>query len=150
MDWGVFVIFLLACGAAAATGAGFAPGSWYRALSKPAWTPPNGVFPVVWTFLYISAAVAAARVANLDNNAYAMAFWGMQIAFNTLWSPVFFGLHRIRAALGVMGGLWAAVCGTMVSFFQLDTIAGLLFVPYLIWVTLAAALNISIWRRNPE
>ena len=79
-----------------------------------------------------------------------MALWAMQIAFNTLWTPVFFGLHRIRAAFVIMLGLWIAVAGTMISFWQLDWIAGALFVPYLIWVTVAGALNASVWLRNPN
>ena len=148
MDWLLFAIFLAACGAAATTGSMFMPGAWYRALSKPSWTPPDWVFPVVWTILYVSSAYAAARVAPLEGSAYAMAFWAMQIAFNTLWTPVFFGLHRIRAGFVVMLGLWIAVAGTMVAFFQLDWIAGALFVPYLIWVTVAGALNGSVWMRN--
>ena len=148
MDWLLFAIFLAACGAAATTGSMFMPGAWYRALSKPSWTPPDWVFPVVWTILYVSSAYAAARVAPLDGSAYAMAFWAMQIAFNTLWTPVFFGLHRIRAGFVVMLGLWIAVAGTMVTFFQLDWIAGALFVPYLLWVTVAGALNGSVWMRN--
>jgi tryptophan-rich sensory protein len=149
MDWGLFAIFLAACGAAATTGSMFMPGAWYRALSKPSWTPPDWLFPVAWTILYISSAVAAARVAPLEGSGYAMAFWAMQIAFNTLWTPVFFGLHRIRAGFVVMLGLWIAVAGTMVTFFQLDWIAGALFVPYLVWVTVAGALNGSVWMRNP-
>jgi len=128
MDWVLFAIFLAACGAAATTGSMFMPGAWYRALSKPPWTPPDWVFPVVWTVLYISSAFAAARVAMLEGSAYAMAFWAMQIAFNPLW---------------------IAVAGTMVTFFQLDWIAGAMFVPYLIWVTVAGALNASVWMRNP-
>lgn len=150
MDWGLFAIFLAACGAAATTGSMFMPGAWYRGLSKPGWTPPDWVFPVTWTVLYLSAAIAAARVAPLEGSAYAMAFWAMQIAFNTLWTPVFFGLHRIRAAFVIMAFLWIAVAGTMVSFFQLDWIAGALFVPYLVWVTIAGALNGSVWMRNPN
>ena len=148
MDWLLFAIFLAACGAAATTGSMFMPGAWYRALSKPSWTPPDWVFPVVWTILYISSAFAASRVAPLEGSAYAMAFWAMQIAFNTLWTPVFFGLHRIRAGFVVMLGLWIAVAGTMVTFWQLDWIAGALFVPYLVWVTIAGALNGSVWMRN--
>ncbi|PWK61530.1 tryptophan-rich sensory protein TspO [Roseicyclus mahoneyensis] len=150
MDWGLFAIFLAACGAAATTGSMFMPGEWYRALSKPPWTPPNWVFPVVWTTLYISSAVAAARVAPLEGSAHAMAFWAMQIAFNTLWTPVFFGLRRIKAGFVVMIGLWIAVAGTTVTFLQLDWIAGALFVPYLIWVSVAGALNGSVWMRNPN
>jgi tryptophan-rich sensory protein len=126
----------------------FMPGAWYRALSKPSWTPPDWVFPVAWTVLYLSSAVAAARVAPREGAAYGMAFWAMQIAFNTLWTPVFFGLRRIRAAFFIMLGLWIAVAGTMLAFFQLDWLAGALFVPYLVWVSIAGALNASVWMRN--
>ena len=150
MDWALFAIFLAACVAAATTDSMFMPGAWYRALSKPSWTPPDWVFPVAWTVLYLSSAVAAARVAPLEGAAYGMAFWAMQIAFNTLWTPVFFGLRRIRAAFFIMLGLWIAVAGTMLAFFQLDWIAGALFVPYLIWVSIAGALNASVWMRNPS
>lgn len=126
------------------------PGAWYRGLDKPTWTPPDWMFPVVWMILYVSAAYAAARVAPMEGAAYAMAFWAMQIAFNTLWTPVFFGLRNIKAAFFIMLGLWVAVAGTMASFFMLDWIAGALFVPYLVWVSVAGALNASVWARNPN
>ncbi|QYK40584.1 MAG: tryptophan-rich sensory protein [Paracoccaceae bacterium] len=149
MDWGLFLTFLAACGAAAATGAMFEPGAWYDRLRKPVWTPPGWVFPVVWTILYISMAVAAARIAVLPGSGQALAFWAAQIAFNTLWTPVFFGLHRMGAAMVVMGGLWLFVALTTVSFWLLDPVAGLLFAPYLVWVTVAGALNLAVWRMNP-
>ncbi len=150
MDWSVFILFIGACGAAAATGSMFPPGQWYNALVKPPWTPPNWLFPVVWTMLYIASAVAATRVAVLDGNAHAMGFWALQIALNTLWTPVFFGLHRIRGGLVVLVFLWLAVLGSMITFFAADTIAGLLMLPYLIWVSIAGALNVAVWRLNPD
>ncbi len=150
MDWGLFLTFLAACGAASATGAMFEPGKWYEGLAKPRWTPPGWVFPVAWSVLYICMAVSAARVAALPDNGQAMAFWALQIAFNTLWTPIFFGLHRMRAAMVVMVGLWLSVAATMLAFFQLDLIAGWLFVPYLVWVSIASALNFSVWRMNPD
>jgi tryptophan-rich sensory protein len=149
MDWTLFLTFLAASGAAAATGAMFEPGAWYKSLKKPSWTPPNWAFPVVWTILYIAMSVAAARVAALPGTGQALAFWGAQIAFNTLWTPIFFGLYRLGAAMIVMLGLWLFVALTTVSFWQHDWIAGALFVPYLIWVTVAGALNFSVWRLNP-
>ncbi|MXQ09758.1 sensory protein TspO [Alphaproteobacteria bacterium GH1-50] len=148
MDWSLFFIFFLGCCAAASTGALFQPGDWYDGLDKPAWTPPDWVFPVTWTVLYISMAIAAARVAVLDGSAHAMAFFAAQLAFNTLWTPIFFGLHRMGAGMIVILCLWATVAATMLAFFALDTLAGALFVPYLIWVTIASALNFSVWRRN--
>ncbi len=149
MDWSVFILFLAACCAAAATGSMFPPGPWYRNLSKPRWTPPDWLFPLAWTTLYLASAYAATRVAMLEDNAHAMGFWALQIALNTLWTPVFFGLERIRTGFVVLIFLWIAVFGTMLSFFQHDLIAGLLFVPYVIWVSVAGALNLAVWRLNP-
>jgi len=148
MDWMLFLIFLVGCGAAATTGAMFQPGEWYDALAKPRWTPPDWVFPVTWTVLYLCIAAAAARVVVLDGNAYAMAFFAVQLAFNVLWTPIFFGLHRMKAALLVIVLLWASVAATLWHFWQLDWIAGLLFVPYLVWVSIATALNFEVWRLN--
>ena len=150
MDWSAFFIFFGACCAAASTGAMFSPDEWYRELTKPSWTPRNWVFPVTWSVLYILIALAATRVVGMEGAGHALAFWGLQMTLNTLWSPIFFGLRRIRAALVAVGALWAAVAGTMLALFQLDWIAGAMFVPYLIWVTIAAALNFSIWRTNED
>ena len=149
MDWMLFAIFLAACFAAGTTGAVFPPGDWYRALKKPSWTPPDWVFPVTWIVLYTSMSFAAARVAPMDASGYAMAFFALQIALNTLWTPIFFGLRRMAGGMLVLSFLWAAVLATLVTFWQLDLIAGLLLVPYLIWVSIAAALNFSVWRLNP-
>ncbi|MCV2875956.1 tryptophan-rich sensory protein [Rhodobacteraceae bacterium XHP0102] len=149
MDWSVFILFFAACAAAASTGSLFSPGQWYKDLRKPFFTPPNWLFPVAWTVLYIASAYAATRIAMLDGNAHAIGFWALQIALNTLWSPVFFGLRRIRAGMVVLSALWIAVCGTMLSFWALDPLAGALIVPYLMWVTVAGALNLAVWRLNP-
>lgn len=128
----------------------FSPGQWYRDLSKPRWTPPDWLFPLAWTVLYICSAVAATRVSILGGTAHAMGFWALQIALNTLWTPVFFGLERIRAGALVLGFLWISVAGCLVTFFMADPLAGWLIVPYLVWVTIAGALNLSVWHRNPE
>jgi len=150
MDWTLFAIFLAACFAAGSTGALFEPGKWYESLSKPSWTPPNWLFPVAWATLYLCIAAAAARVAPLEGSQYAMAFFALQIALNTLWTPVFFGLKRMGAGMVVLVALWIAVATTLGIFWSLDWIAGLLFVPYLVWVTVAGALNYTVWRMNPD
>lgn len=148
MDWILFLIFLAGCFAAGTTGAVFPPGDWYDGLKKPGWTPPNWLFPVAWTTLYLCIAIAAARASVQDGSSYAMAFFALQLALNTLWTPVFFGLRRMDGGMAVLVCLWLAVFATLIMFWQLDTIAGLLFVPYLIWVTVAGALNWSVWRLN--
>ncbi len=150
MSFSLFAIFLLACAGAATTGALFKPGAWYRTLDKPTWTPPDWVFPLAWTSIYLLISFAGARVAVMEGNAYAMAFWASQAAFSTLWTPVFFGLRRLKGALLVMIPLWLSVLGCTWAHFQIDTLAGLAFVPYLVWVTVAAVLNASVARLNPN
>ncbi|MDA8585504.1 tryptophan-rich sensory protein [Rhodobacteraceae bacterium] len=150
MDFILFCIFLATCFGAGATGAAFPPGEWYRNLVKPRWTPPNWAFPVMWTSIYLLISFAAARVAGLEGSGYAMAFWAAQIAFNALWTPIFFGLRRMRDALFVMAFLWLSVLGCVITHWQLDIWAGLAMVPYLMWVTVAGALNYTVWRMNPD
>jgi translocator protein len=150
MDWVLFATYFAACAAAATTGALIQPGPWYDALRKPWWTPPPIVFPLVWTTLYILMSWSAARVAALPGSGQAMAFWAVQIALNTLWTPVFFGLKRMQAGFVVILCLWAAVAATTVSFWAIDPVAGAMFAPYLLWVTIAGALNFTVWRLNPD
>ena len=150
MDYILFAIFLAACFGAGATGAVFPPGQWYKSLDKPAWTPPDWAFPIMWTTIYLLIAFAAARVAGLSGSGYAMAFWAAQIAFNALWTPVFFGLRRMKGALIVMAFLWLSVLGCVVTHLQLDLWAGMAMLPYLAWVTVAGMLNLSVVRLNPD
>ena len=148
MDILTFLVFLGATFAAASTGALFPPGDWYAGLDKPSWTPPNWLFPIAWTVLYIAMAVAAARIAALPENGLALAIWALQIALNAIWTPYFFGLRRMDLAMVVILCLWLAVAGTLATFLRLDAVAGWLIAPYLVWVSYAAALNFSVWRRN--
>ncbi|MBD3765666.1 MAG: tryptophan-rich sensory protein [Rhodobacterales bacterium] len=152
MDLALFFTHLAACGAAAATGAMFQPGEWYRSLDKPRWTPPDWLFPVAWAVLYLAMSAAAARVGGFEGErpgtGLALSLWSVQIALNTLWTPVFFGLRRMGAGLVVLGLLWLAVAATAGAFWQIDRIAGLMMLPYLAWVTVAGALNHAVWWRN--
>ncbi|MTH63013.1 tryptophan-rich sensory protein TspO [Paracoccus shanxieyensis] len=144
-----FLIFLLACGAAATTGILFQPGAWYEGLRKPGFTPPNWAFPVTWTTLYVLMAWAGARLAGLPGSGMALALWGAQIALNTLWTPVFFGARRMAAGMAIIAILWLVVAALMVEAFRLDLWAGMMILPYLAWLCVAAALNFRIWRLNP-
>ena len=105
---------------------------------------------MAWTTLYLLMAFAGARVALAPENGLALALWALQIALNTLWTPVFFGLRRMRAGLVVLSALWLAVAAALVALWQVDSWAGLAFVPYLCWVSVAWALNLSVLRRNPD
>lgn len=150
MDFRLFLIFLAATGAAAATGSIFSPGDWYAGLTKPWFTPPPAAFPIVWTTLYILMSVAAARVGPKPGSQYALALWSWQIALNTLWTPVFFGANNMWAGLVIIVLMWLAIAGTIVTFWRKDRLAGALMVPYLAWVSVAAALTIALIRLNPQ
>ena len=144
----LFPIFLLTCAVAGTAGVLFRPGQWYRDLDKPAWTPPNWLFPIVWAILYVLIALAATRVAAQPGAELALALWSLQITLNTLWSGVFFGLHRMLAGAVIIAALWVAVMTTTLAFWAVDALAALMMVPYLIWGTYALALNMSVWLRN--
>lgn len=148
MFWILFFVFLAACFAAGTTGAIFPPGQWYDQLEKPSWTPPNFLFPLAWTTLYLFMSYAGALAAIVPDNGLAMALWSLQIALNALWTPVFFGLHKLKAALFVLVCLWISVAAAMLALWQVNVVAGLLFLPYLAWVSVAGALNYSVWRLN--
>jgi tryptophan-rich sensory protein len=148
----LFLVFLLACGCAATTGYLFPTGPWYADLRKPAWTPPNWAFPVAWTILYVLIAIAGARVAAVGGPGatWALAFWALQIAANTLWTPTVFGANRLRVGLGVIAVLWLAILLCLVASWRVSTLAGLCLLPYLAWVSLAAGLNWKLIRLNPN
>ena len=148
-DWGLFGLFLGASVAAGITGWMFKPGTWYEGLVKPDWRPKNWMFPVAWTTIYLLSSLAAARVAVQPGNAFAMGFWALQIALNTLWTPTFFGARRMGLSVVVMGALCFAVLGMLWTFWRLDGWAFLLILPYAGWLSLAAPLNWRVWRDNP-
>ncbi len=149
--WATLAGFLAATFAAAATGMLFRTGAWYRTLRKPVWTPPDWLFPIAWTLLYLMMAVAAWRVASspAELASVGLAFWSCQLVLNALWSPTVFGLHRLGAGALVILMLWIAIAVTVVVFWQVDRVAGALMLPYLVWVSYAGALNLTLWRMNP-
>lgn len=146
----IFLIFFAACCAAAATGSLFPTGAWYESLKKPSWTPPNWLFPIAWTTLYLILSYVGMRAALSSDGQVALAFWALQGSLATLWTPVFFGLKRMKVAFAIMSVLWLAVLALVISFWVLESLLGMLLVPYLIWVSYAAALNFSVWRMNPN
>lgn len=122
--------------------------TWYPALAKPAWTPPPWVFAPAWTLLYAMIGVAAWRVWRRRGWSGALTAYGIQLALNAAWSPLFFGARNPLAGLLDIVLLWAAIVVTLALFLRLDRVAGWLLAPYLLWVTFAAALNFSVWRLN--
>ncbi len=134
--------------AAASSGALFMPGEWYDGLKKPSWTPPNWLFPVAWTILYTMIAVAGWLVWRRAGWSPALAIWGIGLVINALWSYLMFGRHEIGLALADVLALWLAVALFIAVAWNLDRMAAYLFIPYLTWVTIAAALNFEVWRLN--
>lgn len=143
--------FVGLCVVVALSGIVFKPGAWYRALDKPSWTPPNWVFPAVWTVLYLMIAVSGWLVwSAVGLAAVPFAVYGLQLVLNGAWSALFFGLRRPDLAFLNIVALWLGVALNIAVFAPISAAAAWLLVPYLVWVTVAAALNRSVWRRNPE
>jgi len=150
-SWLALAAFIVLCFAAAGLG-GLATSrtvdTWYKDLAKPSWTPPGWVFGPVWTLLYLAMAIAAWRVWQGQGLRWPIALFGVQLLLNAAWSWLFFGLRMPGAACVDVFLLWAAIIATTAVFWRVDLAAGVLFVPYLLWVTFAMALNFAIWRLN--
>jgi translocator protein len=122
--------------------------NWYVGLAKPSWTPPDWLFGPVWSALYLSMAVAAWLVWLKGDAVTPMILFAVQLVFNAAWSWLFFGMHNPGASFIDIVLLWAAIVATTIAFWRRSLVAGLLFVPYLAWVSFAAVLNFAIWRLN--
>jgi len=145
------IVFLALCFGAAIPGAIFPTGEWYAQLTKPALTPPGWVFGPVWTLLYFMMAVSAWLVwsnPGLPKARMPLILFIVQLALNASWSCVFFGAHSIGLALVNIIVLWTAILATLILFWRLRKLSGALLVPYLLWVSFAAYLNIGLWRLN--
>ncbi len=134
----------------AMSGALFRPGQWYETLDKPPWTPPNWLFGPVWMVLYGMIAVAGWLVwREVGLSLAAFAPYVVQLLLNALWSALFFGMRRMRLALYEVALLWLGIAVNIAVFLPIEPGAALLLVPYIVWVTIAAALNYEVVRRNP-
>ncbi len=125
-------------------------GTIYPTWVKPALTPPEIVFPIVWTVLYILMGLGLAMVLRQGGAAAkpAAIVWGIQLALNFVWTLVFFGAGKPLAAFFVLLLLWLAILVMIRSFRQFSTLAAVLQVPYLLWVTFAGYLNLAIFYLN--
>lgn len=147
LDWSLAVFVLLVV-VTASSGVFFQPGEWYQSLRKPFWTPPSWLFGPVWSLLYIMIAIAGWLVWRTDPASPAMWIWALQLVLNGLWSAIFFGQRRMDWAFIEVVFLWLSVAGFILAAYGISPTAALLFVPYLIWVTIAATLNFTVWRMN--
>jgi tryptophan-rich sensory protein len=151
--WAMVVCLLVTFTAGAIGGLAMTASSfeWYRSLAKPSWNPPNWLFGPVWTLLYIAMAVSAwlvwQRRPTCDVRA-ALVLFGLQLLFNAAWTVLFFAMGSPIAGLVDIALLWCSLLATLVLFWRVTAPAGLLMLPYLVWVTFAAGLNLQIWRLN--
>ena len=147
----VFVVLCLATGRLSAFITEPALVSWYPSLVKPAWTPPDMVFPVVWSLIYLAMGIAAWLVWKTAARGQArgpLSLFFLQLGLNVLWSFGFFGLRSPFLGLVDIVLLIGVVVTTTLTFSRISTIAGWLFLPYILWLGYAAALNFAIWRLN--
>ena len=153
-EWIALAVIMAVCFAVAGLGgAATSPEipNWYQKLAKPSWTPPRWLFGPVWTVLYALMAVAAWLVwkrAGWQGSNGALTMFAIQLALNLAWSFIFFKYHLTGWAFAEIVLLWTAIAVTMAKFATVSMVAALLFVPYLVWVTYASALNFAVWRMN--
>jgi tryptophan-rich sensory protein len=126
-------------------------GTWYAALNKPSWNPPNWVFGPVWSTLYLCMAVAAWlvwRERGFSAAVIPLTLFALQLILNCAWSGLFFALHRPWLAFADIVVLWVAIVATIISFTSVSSLASILLAPYLLWVTFAAMLNFTVAKMN--
>lgn len=125
---------------------------FYGTLVQPTWSPPSWLFGPVWTLLYTCMAIAAFlvwRTGGFKANRVGLSLFVVQLAINALWSWLFFAWQLGGAAFGEIFLLWALILATIVQFWRVKPLAGALLIPYLLWVSFAAALNFALWKSNP-
>lgn len=142
------LVFVALVALVAWSGSTFLPGPFYAALNKPAWTPPDWLFAPVWGVLYAMIAFAGWIVWRAQGIGPALGMWFIQLGLNAGWSWIMFGQKQITYALVDIALLWLAIVMFIRLAWPVRRTAALLFVPYLLWVTFAAALNFELWRLN--
>jgi len=149
------IISILICNSAGFIGAVFTSSAiptWYDSLKKPPFSPPNWIFGPVWTILYTLMGISAYFVwrqgINDSQVKTALIIFGVQLFLNALWSPIFFGFRALFAGLIVIIIMWIAILLTILAFLKISTVAAVLLIPYILWVSFATILNFSLWILN--
>jgi tryptophan-rich sensory protein len=135
-------------GAASINAAGF-----YGQLVQPSWAPPAWLFGPVWSLLFVLMAVSAWLVwrrHGFQGARVALGLYGVQLVANALWTWLFFAWRQGAWALAEIAVLWLLIAATGLAFWRLHRLAAWLLLPYLAWVSFAAALNLALWRLNPS
>jgi tryptophan-rich sensory protein len=129
------------------------PGSWYTTLQKPFFAPPSWVFAPVWITLFVLMGIALCLIweSGTEKRAVkvALGIFGVQFFLNVIWSFLFFGLRSPLLGFIDILLLWVMIVTTIWAFYRVKKSAAYFLVPYLAWVTLASALNGTIYFMNP-
>ena len=152
----IFVAVAVALAASAVGGLLTELGPWYYALKQPTWKPPDWLFGPAWTTIFACAAIAgllAWRSADMSvdrqrNRQLVIGLFAVNFVCNSLWSLLFFKLHHPDWALMEVGFLWLSIAALIWFLYPLSKAAGLLLLPYLLWVTFASGLNWAIVQMN--
>ena len=123
---------------------------WFHTLNKPVFAPPDWIFAPIWIALYILMFVSILFIlrSHSKNKIIPITLFTAQLALNLIWSPVFFGNMDIRGGLVIVISLLLVLILTIISFYKISKVAGLLLVPYLIWVIFATLLNYQYYILN--
>jgi benzodiazapine receptor len=153
--WLALLGWLALCYAAAAVGGAASMNSSgiYSVLDRPAWAPPSAVFGPVWTVLYALMGVAAWlvwRARGWSRASGPLLLFVAQLMLNALWTWLFFAWQQGAWAFADIALLWLLLVATVLAFWRVRPLAGMLLLPYLAWVSFACALSWSIWQRNPQ
>lgn len=149
--WIKLIACILICQMAGVIGSIFTTPSistWYEQIQKPDIRPPNWAFGPVWITLYTLMGISLYWVLNEKNVRIPVIFFSIQLVLNAIWSIIFFGLQNPFYAFIEIIILWIAILLTIISFYKVSRKAGLILLPYIIWVTIATILNYYIWILN--
>lgn len=148
--WAALPMFVLAVALVAVAGSlsSASTGSQYIALAKPTFAPSPWLFGPVWTILYCLIAVAGWLAWSARGWTPAMGVYTAQLLLNAAWTPLFFTADQYGLAFADISLLWLLIVANVVLFWPIRRAAALLLLPYLLWVTYAAALNLAIWQLN--
>ncbi|MDO4919031.1 TspO/MBR family protein [Kocuria sp.] len=120
----------------------------YSRLDLPFFAPPSWLFGPAWAVFYTLIAVAGWLVYRARGFSFPLSLWAVQMVLNALWTPLFFGAQLYWLAFADISLLWVAVVWCVVVFWKVRRAAAVLMLPYLAWVTFAAALNLGIALMN--
>jgi tryptophan-rich sensory protein len=127
---------------------------WFYDLRRPSWTPPGYLIGIIWTSLFFLIGIALFLIIEQGlagkDVTLQMALFIAQFALNVSWNYLFFGLRSLRYGLMEIAALWVAIALTIIAFWQVSTLAAVLLIPYIVWVSIATTLNASIYGMNKK